>query len=92
MIDTLPEEKLEALLIDPAGEKTGSRLRTLADRLAVDDKRLTTSARKRATVSKRSSSKPPWAKSPLTRRRRRNTTKLMRNSGSIVFPAGVNSP
>jgi putative ATP-dependent endonuclease of OLD family len=39
VIDTLPEEKLEALLIDPAGEKTGSRLRTLADRLGVGDKR-----------------------------------------------------
>jgi putative ATP-dependent endonuclease of OLD family len=39
VIETLPEEKLEALLIDPAGEKTGSRLRTLADRLGIDDKR-----------------------------------------------------
>jgi putative ATP-dependent endonuclease of OLD family len=39
VIDTLPEEKLEALLIDPAGDKTGARLRTLAERLGVDDKR-----------------------------------------------------
>jgi putative ATP-dependent endonuclease of OLD family len=39
LISILPEEKLEALLIDPAGEKTGSRLRTLADRLGIEDKR-----------------------------------------------------
>jgi putative ATP-dependent endonuclease of OLD family len=38
VVGALHEDKLEALLIDPAGEKTGSRLRTLADRLAIVEK------------------------------------------------------
>ena len=38
VIRALPEDKLEALLIDPSGEKTGRRLRTLAERLGIQDK------------------------------------------------------
>ena len=38
IIAALPDDKLEALLIDPADEKTGMRLRTLADRLGIQDK------------------------------------------------------
>ena len=33
IINPLPDDKLEALLVDPENEKTGIRLRTLADRL-----------------------------------------------------------
>lgn len=35
LIEALPVEGLEQLIIDPAGEDTGSRLRTLADRLGM---------------------------------------------------------
>lgn len=38
VIGALPDDKLEALLIDPEGEKTGMRLRTLADRLTIQEK------------------------------------------------------
>ncbi len=38
IISALPDNKLEALLIDPAGEKTGRRLRTLAERLGSQNK------------------------------------------------------
>jgi putative ATP-dependent endonuclease of OLD family len=38
IIRALPDNKLEALLIDPADENTGMRLRTLADRLGSQDK------------------------------------------------------
>ena len=38
IINALPDDKLEALIIDPLEEKTGARLRTLADRLGVTDK------------------------------------------------------
>jgi putative ATP-dependent endonuclease of OLD family len=38
IIGALPDDKLEALLNDPAGEKTGMRLRTLSDRLGIQDK------------------------------------------------------
>jgi hypothetical protein len=38
IIRILPDDKLEALLIDPADEKRGIRLRTLADRLGSQDK------------------------------------------------------
>ena len=38
VIEVLPEDKFEALLIDPKKEKTGMRLRTLACRLGIDDK------------------------------------------------------
>lgn len=38
IIGALPDEKLEDLLIDPEGDKTGMRLRTLADRLGTHDK------------------------------------------------------
>lgn len=38
VIASIPEEKLEALIEDPAGEKTGNRRRTLADRLGIADK------------------------------------------------------
>lgn len=35
IVHAVPDEKLEAFLTDPAGEDTGSRLRTLADRLGM---------------------------------------------------------
>jgi len=38
VINALPEDKLEALLIDPENEKTGMRLRTLAERLGIQEK------------------------------------------------------
>ena len=38
IIGAVPDDKLEALLTDPDGEKTGSRLRTLAERLGISDK------------------------------------------------------
>jgi putative ATP-dependent endonuclease of OLD family len=38
IIGATPEDKLEALLSDPAGEKTGTRLRTLAYRLGIEEK------------------------------------------------------
>jgi len=38
VIGTVPDDKLEALVIDPTGEKTGMRLRTLADRLGIEEK------------------------------------------------------
>jgi putative ATP-dependent endonuclease of OLD family len=38
IIGALPDEKLEALVTDPSGEKTGMRLRTLADRLGIQEK------------------------------------------------------
>jgi len=38
IIGALPDDKLEALMTDPSGEKTGMRLRTLADRLGIHEK------------------------------------------------------
>jgi putative ATP-dependent endonuclease of OLD family len=38
VIGAVPDDKLEALLIDPSGKKTGTRLRTLADRLGLAEK------------------------------------------------------
>jgi putative ATP-dependent endonuclease of the OLD family len=38
IIAVVPDEKLHALIADPVGEKTGIRLRTLADRLGIADK------------------------------------------------------
>lgn len=38
IVGATPDDKLEALLTDPRGEKTGMRLRTLADRLAIGEK------------------------------------------------------
>jgi putative ATP-dependent endonuclease of OLD family len=38
VIEAVPDEKLEALVVDPEGEKTGMRLRTLAVRLGIEDK------------------------------------------------------
>jgi putative ATP-dependent endonuclease of the OLD family len=38
IIAIVPDDKLEAFITDPAGEKTGIRLRTLADRLGIADK------------------------------------------------------
>ncbi|MEG9437546.1 AAA family ATPase [Edaphobacter sp. HDX4] len=38
IIAALPDDKLEALLIDPEDQKTGMRLRTLADRLGIREK------------------------------------------------------
>lgn len=38
VIGAVPDNKLEALLTDPRGEKTGMRLRTLADRLEITEK------------------------------------------------------
>jgi putative ATP-dependent endonuclease of the OLD family len=42
VIRAVPDEKLEMLLTDPENEKTGMRLRTLADRLGIQDKDFTT--------------------------------------------------
>jgi putative ATP-dependent endonuclease of OLD family len=42
VIGVLPDDKLEALLTDPADDKTGMRLRTLADRLGSQEKDFTT--------------------------------------------------
>lgn len=38
VLAALDDDKLEAFITDPAGEKTGARLRTLADRLNIADK------------------------------------------------------
>ena len=38
IIGAMPDDKLEELLTDPAEEKTGWRLRTLADRLGIQEK------------------------------------------------------
>jgi putative ATP-dependent endonuclease of OLD family len=38
IIALVPDDKLEAFIIDPVGEKTGTRLRNLADRLGIGDK------------------------------------------------------
>lgn len=38
IIDLLPDDKMEALLTDPEDEKTGMRLRTLAERLGIQEK------------------------------------------------------
>lgn len=38
IIRSVPADKLEALVADPAGEKTGMRLRSLAERLGIEDK------------------------------------------------------
>jgi putative ATP-dependent endonuclease of the OLD family len=38
IIAIVPDHKLEAFITDPVGEKTGIRLRTLADRLGIADK------------------------------------------------------
>ncbi len=38
VIRALPDDRLEALLTDPEDEKTGMRLRTLADRLGIQEK------------------------------------------------------
>jgi putative ATP-dependent endonuclease of the OLD family len=39
VIAAVPEENLESVLVDPDETKTGSRLRSLADRLGIQDKR-----------------------------------------------------
>jgi putative ATP-dependent endonuclease of OLD family len=38
IIKLVPEDKLQALIEDPSGERTGERLRTLADRLGMTEK------------------------------------------------------
>ncbi len=38
ILDVVPDDKLEAFITDPVGEKTGVRLRILADRLGITDK------------------------------------------------------
>jgi putative ATP-dependent endonuclease of OLD family len=38
VIGIVPDDKLEALLTDPEGKKTGTRLRTLAERLGIQEK------------------------------------------------------
>jgi putative ATP-dependent endonuclease of OLD family len=38
VIGIVPDDKLEALLTDPEGKKTGMRLRTLAERLGIQEK------------------------------------------------------
>lgn len=40
VVGVVPDDKLDALLTDPEGEKTGMRLRTLAERLGIQDKNL----------------------------------------------------
>jgi len=42
IIAVVPDDKLEAFIADPAGERTGVRLRTLADRLGIAEKDLGT--------------------------------------------------
>jgi putative ATP-dependent endonuclease of OLD family len=42
VIGAIPDERLEELLIDPAGERTGRRRRTLADRLGIEKTDFTT--------------------------------------------------
>jgi putative ATP-dependent endonuclease of OLD family len=42
IIGIVPDDKLEALLTDPEGKKTGTRLRTLAERLGIQDKEFAT--------------------------------------------------
>jgi putative ATP-dependent endonuclease of OLD family len=42
VISAVPDDKLEALIADPQNEKTGMRLRTLADRLGIQEKEITT--------------------------------------------------
>jgi putative ATP-dependent endonuclease of the OLD family len=42
IIALVPDQKLEGLLTDPEDEKTGTRLRTLADRLDIQEKDFTT--------------------------------------------------
>jgi putative ATP-dependent endonuclease of the OLD family len=39
VIGALPDDRLEALLTDPAEVRTGQRLRTLADRLGTGDEK-----------------------------------------------------
>ena len=38
VFEIVPDDKLEALLTDPEGKKTGTRLRTLAERLGIQEK------------------------------------------------------
>jgi putative ATP-dependent endonuclease of OLD family len=38
LIEVVPNDRLQALIEDPSGERTGERLRTLADRLDITDK------------------------------------------------------
>jgi putative ATP-dependent endonuclease of OLD family len=38
VIAAFPDEKLEPLIVDPGGKKTGARLRSLADRLGIPEK------------------------------------------------------
>jgi putative ATP-dependent endonuclease of the OLD family len=42
IINLVPEDKLEALIEDPSGDKTGTRMRSLQVRLEADDKALAT--------------------------------------------------
>lgn len=42
VIGALPDEKIEAFLTDPEDEKTGIRLRTMADRLGIQEKEFAT--------------------------------------------------
>jgi len=49
IIAVVPDDKLEAFIADPVGEKTGIRLRTLADRLGIADKDFATLKAKAGT-------------------------------------------
>jgi putative ATP-dependent endonuclease of OLD family len=53
IITAVPDDKLEALVIDPADEKTGMRLRTLAMRLDSEDKTFTAIKAKAGDAIKR---------------------------------------
>jgi putative ATP-dependent endonuclease of OLD family len=48
----VPDDKLETLLTDPEGEKTGMRFRTLAERLGIQEKDFATIAAKADRTSK----------------------------------------
>jgi putative ATP-dependent endonuclease of the OLD family len=49
IIEATPEDKLEAMLIDPENERTGSRLRTLALRLGIEERDFASIASKAST-------------------------------------------
>ncbi|MHB1095620.1 MAG: ATP-dependent nuclease [Gemmatimonadaceae bacterium] len=48
ILRAVPEDRLEAFLIDPDGEETGARLRTLADRMGTGDEKAFVTLQKKA--------------------------------------------
>ena len=73
VIDALPEDKLEALLTDPEDEKTGMRLRTLADRLGIQEKDFATIKAKAGSGLKTLILAAALGSPARVRHRRRNT-------------------